>query len=102
MNRTRRILSGCIGAVMVALFIYVGVRFPDAPIHKCRAGTAYAITQHPSGYCGKQGQPHTENDYHAYEFWEMVLFIVWPAGMASIAALRYLRRQPYQTVQNSN
>jgi hypothetical protein len=75
---------------MGALFIYTLGRFPDGPIHKCVAGTAYAIMQHPSGYCGKQGQPHTAQDYNAYEFWTMIMVVVWPVGMASIAALQYL------------
>ena len=75
---------------MAILFSYFVGRFGDGPIHKCVAGRPYAITQHPSGYCGKQGQPHTEEDYQAYQTWETILFIVWPTGMASIAALRYL------------
>ena len=79
---------------MAALFIYGLGRFPDGPIHKCVPGTAYAVMQHPSGYCGKQGQPHTVEDYRAYEIWERTFFIVWPVGLASIAALRYVRRKP--------
>jgi hypothetical protein len=102
MTRFRRILDGCIGAVMAAVFIYVLGRFPDAPIHRCVAGTAYAIMQHPSGYCGKQGQPHTEEDYRAYESWNAILFTVWPVGMASIAILRYVRRKPSPVPENSN
>jgi hypothetical protein len=102
MTRTRRILSGCIGTVMIVLFVYVGVRFPDWPIQKCVPGTAYAITQHPSGYCGKQGQPHTAEDFHAFEMWETILIYAWPVGIAALAVLQYMRPRPRRGAENSN
>ena len=45
MQKTRS-LSYCIGLVMVVLFVYGLIRYPDLPIREC-----------PSGYCGRQGQP---------------------------------------------
>ena len=41
-----QLLSYIIGLVMVVLFVYGLIRYPDLPIREC-----------PSGYCGKQGQP---------------------------------------------
>src|SRR6266480_3948444 len=45
MQKTRS-LSYCIGLVMVVLFVYGLIRYPDLPIREC-----------PSGYCGSQRQP---------------------------------------------
>jgi hypothetical protein len=97
MTHALRILSGGIVAVMVAAFIYVGVRFPDSPIQKCRPDTHYAVMNHPIGYCGKQGQPRTEEDFHAFKIWEMTLFTIWPLGIASLAILRYVERKSILT-----
>jgi hypothetical protein len=41
-----QLLPYLIGSVMVVLFVYGLIRYPDLPIREC-----------PSGYCGKQGQP---------------------------------------------
>jgi len=69
MQKTRP-LSNCIGLVMVVLFVYGLIRYPDLPIREC-----------PSGYCGRQGQPHTAAEYNAFKIWQTTLFIVWPIGM---------------------
>ena len=76
MQKTRS-LSYCIGLVMVVLFVYGLIRYPDLPIREC-----------PSGYCGRQGQPHTAAEYNAFKIWQTTLFIVWhrDAYNASFAA----------------
>src|SRR6476659_4899602 len=74
MQKTRS-LSYCIGLVMVVLFVYGLVRYPDLPIREC-----------PSGYCGRQGQPHTAAEYNAFSIWQTTLFIVWPIGMLIMQA----------------
>ena len=59
-------------AVMVGLFVYGMIQFPDGPIHICEGGTQY---------CGKQGQPHSFSDYHRYALWEAAMLVVWPIGL---------------------
>jgi hypothetical protein len=56
---------------MGLLFCYGLLNYPDAPIHPCVA----------SNFCGKQGQPHTENEYHQFSVWESLLAWSWPSGM---------------------
>ena len=74
-----QLLTYIIGVVMVVLFVYGLIRYPDLPIREC-----------PSGYCGKQGQPHTAAEYRAFNAWEITLVIGWPIG---IAALLFLQRE---------
>jgi hypothetical protein len=74
-----QLLSYVIGLVMVVLFVYGLIRYPDLPIREC-----------PSGYCGKQGQPHTAAEYRAFNAWQITLLIGWPIG---IAALLFLQRE---------
>ena len=76
MQKTRS-LSYCIGLVMVVLFAYGLIRYPDLPIREC-----------PSGYCGRQGQPHTAAEYNAFSIWQTTLFIVWPIGMLMMLLLQ--------------
>src|SRR5258707_15532677 len=76
MQKTRS-LSYCIGLVMVVLFVYGLIRYPDLPIREC-----------PSGYCGRQGQPHTAAEYNAFKIWQTTLFIVWPIGMLTLLLLQ--------------
>ena len=76
MQKTRP-LSYCIGLVMVVLFVYGLIRYPDLPIREC-----------PSGYCGRQGQPHTAAEYNAFSIWQTTLFIVWPVGMLIMLLLQ--------------
>jgi hypothetical protein len=52
---------------MIAVFFYGVGRYPDGPIHPCVEGENYLIKYHPDGYCGKQGQPHTADEYQAFE-----------------------------------
>ena len=72
-------LAYIIGLVMVVLFVYGLIRYPDLPIRECA-----------SGYCGKQGQPHTAAEYRAFNAWRITLVIGWPIG---IAALLFLQRE---------
>jgi hypothetical protein len=65
-----------LGAFIVAGFVWFfsGIAlFPDAPIRKCA-----------SGYCGKQGQSHTERDYERFQVWETGLKFGWPLVIASM------------------
>jgi hypothetical protein len=67
-------------AAMAGFFLYGMVRFPDNPIHPC--------AQH--GYCGKQGQPHTAQDFQAFSQWETVM-MYWPAGFFALVLLNRTR-----------
>jgi hypothetical protein len=62
---------------MLATFGYGIVRFPDGPIHPC--------AKH--GYCGKQGQPHSQADFKAFDHWESALKWGWLPGMAALYLL---------------
>jgi hypothetical protein len=73
-----QLLSYIIGVVMVVLFVYGLIRYPDLPIREC-----------PSGYCGKQGQPHTAAKYRAFNAWQITLMIGWPIGMAAMLFLQH-------------
>jgi hypothetical protein len=74
-----QLLAYTIGLALVVLFVYGLIRYPDLPIREC-----------PSGYCGKQGQPHTAAEYHAFNAWQITLMIVWPIG---IAVMLFLQRE---------
>jgi hypothetical protein len=72
--KTARLLTAVISIAMAVVFLYGMVRFPDAPIHECA-----------TGFCGKQGQPHTIGDYDAFRVWQtMTIFIVWPIGLVCV------------------
>lgn len=64
-------------ACMLCFFAYGVIRFPDSPIHPCR------INQ----YCGKQGQPHTLQDFKAFHFWETTCMYAWPVGLLAMFLL---------------
>jgi hypothetical protein len=76
-RRWRRNASIVIATMMGILFIYGLIRFPDAPLHVCG----------DNGYCGKQGQPHTQNEFEAFELWQNTLFWVWPIGIVALYIL---------------
>jgi hypothetical protein len=73
-----QLLSYIIGLVMVVLFVYGLIRYPDLPISEC-----------PSGYCGKEGQPHTAAEYRAFNAWQITLMMGWPIGIAAMLFLRH-------------
>jgi hypothetical protein len=56
---------------MLVLFAYGIFRYPDGPIHQCVS----------HGYCGKQGQQHTEVEYNHYLKWQTMIEWSWPPGM---------------------
>jgi hypothetical protein len=69
-------------------------QFPDAPIHPCvEIAGNYAIKPHLAGYCGKQGQSHTLDDYRAFQAWELAMSIVWPIGLGGLAISIYAKRK---------
>ncbi len=78
--KPRAVLTTGIILVMAGVFSYGMLRYPDAPIHPCSG---------PTGYCGKQGQPHSLAEYQAFEFWQTTLISIWPIGMLALVALRW-------------
>jgi hypothetical protein len=72
---------------MAAWFICGMARFPDAPIHQCSPTAHYLYTDHPNGYCGKQGQSRIESDFHDFQNWVTGLFLIWPCGMLLLLLL---------------
>ncbi|KJC35881.1 hypothetical protein UP09_32435 [Bradyrhizobium sp. LTSP885] len=76
-QKSARSLTYVIAIVMGAVFFYGMVRFPDAPLHECA-----------TGFCGKQGQPHTIADYRAFNAWQTTLFVIWPFGLVSLYLLQ--------------
>jgi hypothetical protein len=84
----QRVLSGFIGAIMMIAFVGGVLLFHDGPIGPCSPNIPYLYSNHPFGYCGKQGQSHTAADYHRFLVWEAAMLILWPLGMAALFALR--------------
>jgi len=76
------VLSGIVGLIMMLVFFYGWFKYPDAPIHECAS---------PTGFCGKQGPPHSKEEHHAFEVWQTSLFVIWPAGMAILFGLNRKR-----------
>jgi hypothetical protein len=74
----RHYLSIGVGALMLVWFFYGMFEYSDGPIHPCR--------EH--GYCGKQGQPHTQTEFEHFTVWKTALFSGWPVGMLSVFLLR--------------
>ena len=72
--RTRRNVSIVIATVMAIFFLGGWYSFRDAPLHPC--------VEH--GYCGKQGQPHTQAEYEHFMMWQSVLTWGWPAGVFTL------------------
>jgi hypothetical protein len=81
---TGKAAAAVIVTIMVVLFSYGIVRFPDGPIQPC----------HTNGYCGKQGQPHTFQQYRAYKIWESTMLYVWPVGL--IFSLAFLKKSSWR------
>ena len=63
-----RFALGLFVVACFAYFAYGTYAFADAPIKPCEEHL----------FCGKQGQPHTEADYQAFNRWETTIFWVWP------------------------
>jgi len=73
-----KILGAIVVIAMVGYFAYGMIRFPDSPIHPCGQGR----------YCGKQGQPHTLEDYRGDQLWQTGLMGGWPVGMVLIVLIK--------------
>jgi hypothetical protein len=78
MKHLWKILGGIVATTMVGYFAYGVVRFPDSPIHPCGQGR----------YCGKQGQPHTLEDYRAHQLWQTGLIWGWPLGIVLLVLIK--------------
>ncbi len=81
MQRVRQIL---VGVIMVVMMTWLGggiFLYPDDPIERCDSHADYYYKVHPDGYCGKQGQNHTEADFRRFNIWEHTLWVIWPLGM---------------------
>jgi hypothetical protein len=71
-------------AVVLCIFIYGVVMYPDAPIKPC--GEA--------AYCGKGGKPRSEVEFRAYKRWETTLIVTALIGVSSHFFLnRYKKRK---------
>jgi hypothetical protein len=75
-SRFEKFVGNLLAALLVLFSAYGFIRFYDGPIRPCaewvlihRRGEPDR-TPPPSPYCGKQGQPHTREDYDAYTWWE--------------------------------
>jgi hypothetical protein len=68
---------------MFALFGYGLARYPDAPLHPCT----------DAGYCGKQGQLHTQRQYDQFRWWQSAFEWSWPIGMLALYLLNQAKFQ---------
>ena len=80
-RKTARLLLSLYIAVAVAHFFYGIVRFPDSPIKPCGE-------QH---FCGKQGQPRTEVEYHAFNRWNTLMIWSWPLVLVASVGVNRLK-----------
>ena len=64
------LLLTILACLTAAITGFYGVyKFPDAPIR-----------QSDSGYVGRIGQPHTKEDFDAFNSWQTMMFIVFPSA----------------------
>ena len=84
----RQLLTYLIMGAMLSWFAWGMIKFPDAPIHLCDSATDYLYPDHPMGFCGKQGQSHTAEDFRLFDMWQRTLLWVWVPGLAAVALLR--------------
>jgi hypothetical protein len=71
-------------AVLLYLLVLLGfglVRYPDAPLEPCLT----------SSFCGKQGQPHTEQEYRQFLTWQALLEWTWIPGVLVLFFLNRAR-----------
>jgi hypothetical protein len=73
----RKLIVVPVVAGMLILFAYGVLKYPDGPIQKCAS----------HGYCGKQGQTHTERDYAQYREWQTTIAWTWPPGLLLLILL---------------
>ncbi|ESQ82048.1 hypothetical protein AEAC466_19205 [Asticcacaulis sp. AC466] len=91
MGLVRPILGGTVVFVMSAMLFGGVVLYPDAPIQKCDSDNDYFYKNHPDGYCGKQGQNHTEAEFRQFKVWETSMMVIWPLGILLGALLQRKR-----------
>jgi hypothetical protein len=70
-----------LGCVIVAISASGMILYPDAPIHPC--------AEHV--YCGKQGQPHTRQDFVEYNVWVKMCTWGCPIGVVIVVLLQRKR-----------
>jgi hypothetical protein len=78
MKNLRRYATYAIATMMFGVFFYGMFHYPDAPIRPC--------INH--GYCGKQGQPHSVQEFSDFKLWETTLMWAWPIGMLALFFLK--------------
>lgn len=79
----RSALTYLVLAYMFTLFGYGLIAYPDAPLHPCTS----------VGYCGKQGQLHTQRQYERFLGWQAAFEWSWPIGMLALYLLNQDRFQ---------
>ena len=84
----RRLLTYLIMAATISWFAWGIIKFPDAPIHLCDSATDFLYSDHPIGFCGKQGQSHTAEDFRLYDIWQRTILWIWMPGIVAISLLR--------------
>ena len=84
--KAKDVIGGLVALVMMSVFYYGWFKYPDAPIHECSG---------PTGFCGKQGQPHTALEFQQFEIWQTSLFVIWPMGMLIVFLIN--RKRPDNT-----
>jgi hypothetical protein len=69
-----------IGAWCAGCFLYGIIFFVDAPFHE-------NIPQRPcvnAEFCGKDGTPHTREEFEAFVVWQNVLILSWLVGLPTM------------------
>jgi hypothetical protein len=79
----QRLLTVVLGSVMFVWFFGGLYLYPDAPLHPCAS----------NGFCGKQGQPHSQLEFEHFQVWQSTLTWIWPIGMIVLAMLNWDRIQ---------
>lgn len=79
----RTALTYVLMAYLFTLFGYGLVKYPDAPLHPCTN----------PGYCGKQGQPHGQQQYEQFQRWQATFEWSWPLGMLGLYLLNQRKFQ---------
>lgn len=76
-----KILRLIVPSVMVAVFLYGIIFYPDAPYVRCS-----------HGFCGKTGHHHSEAEFYACNLWQAALAFVWLIGLPICFALSRIDR----------
>jgi hypothetical protein len=82
MRKFLRIATLSYVAVALAWFVAGIILFPDG-VHVCG-----------SAYCGKQGQPHTRDDFERFEIWQTGLMFGWPLALIATSWLNRVKSHP--------